>query len=76
MSESVPTSLHEEGRPRRAEIAASWYRSAMCGLDPTAAAESRLIVDVDVSGRLPQASSQILDRLAEQVDGERFSVNA
>lgn len=57
----------------RPEIAASWRRSALAGLDHSTAVEATL-ADVDASSRIMQAAAPVMKELAQQFEG--FEVGA
>ncbi|MFI9551169.1 sigma-54-dependent Fis family transcriptional regulator [Nonomuraea endophytica] len=58
----------------RPEIARSWRRSAGSGLDPGSGVAGRRLEEVDSGSRLMVAAGPVLDAVAEQLRGTRFSV--
>lgn len=53
----------------RPEIALSWKRSRMCGLDPGDTPEPTLLAPSDAAGRLLRAARPVLDELGTQLSG-------
>lgn len=58
----------------RPEIASSWQRAASTGLDPTTHPDAHLAFPVDVDSRLRVAAGPVLDDLAADLDGSRYSL--
>ena len=61
-------------RPIRQEIALSWHRSELSGLDPGAAPDIVPISDLDTASRLLRAATPVLDEIAIQIAGTGFCV--
>lgn len=59
---------------RRPEIAESWHRSILSGVDPVTAMNDREIVDVDPDSLLARVSAPVLRKLCDQIAGDRFAV--
>ncbi len=57
----------------RDPIAQSWQRAAMAGLTPGNALDHLTYSDVDTSGPLLSAASEVLDELNDQLQGTMFS---
>lgn len=58
----------------RPDIALSWQRSRLCGVDPGADLDADPHVEVDSAGRLLHAARPILDELAAQLSGTGLAV--
>jgi sigma-54 dependent transcriptional regulator, acetoin dehydrogenase operon transcriptional activator AcoR len=69
MHSSVPQC--STGDPARVEIARSWRRAELFGVDP-AAPGTPTITDVDRSSRLMLAAGPVVDELALRLDGHGF----
>ncbi|MBF6435763.1 sigma-54-dependent Fis family transcriptional regulator [Nocardia cyriacigeorgica] len=61
-------------RGPRPDIALSWQRSRLCGVDPGAGLDSDPDAEVDSAGRLLHAARPILDELATQLSGTGLAV--
>ncbi|WP_224387201.1 helix-turn-helix domain-containing protein [Pseudonocardia sp. ICBG1293] len=61
------------GSPGRADIASSWHRARMAGVDPERGGGAG-IAEVDRAGRLAVAAEPVLRALAEELADEPFSV--
>lgn len=61
--------MHE---PSRSEIAQSWQRAALSGLDPAAQVEDQELADVDRESRLLTAAAPVLDEVAAELAGTGF----
>lgn len=58
----------------REEIALSWKRSLLSGLQPTHSLDSLAVADVDRRSRLLDAAAPILDRMQNDLEGTGFCV--
>lgn len=56
----------------RPEIAQSWKRSGLCGVDPAMRYDGNPCADIDPSSQLLQAASPILDEMERQIEGTGF----
>lgn len=65
------TTGHAAMRP---EIALSWKRSALSGLEPTSTPSDDPCPDLDKSSRLLQAARPVLDEMEQQIQGTGFCV--
>lgn len=66
----LESDIGEEGE----SVVASWDRSRMAGLDPTAQMDPPMMNEVNREGRLFRAAAPILERIRSQIEGERLSV--
>ncbi|MBF6088007.1 Fis family transcriptional regulator [Nocardia cyriacigeorgica] len=58
----------------RPDIALSWQRSQLCGVDPGADLDTDPHTEVDSAGRLLHAARPVLDELAAQLSGTGLAV--
>lgn len=58
----------------RPEIALSWKRSALSGLEPSSTPTGDPCSDLDKSSRLLQAARPVLDEMEQQIQGTGFCV--
>lgn len=68
----VPTAPRDQ-RMHRPEIAASWRRSMLSGLDAGVSMDVRSIGDIDADSPFARVSLPVLDRFREQTRGHRFA---
>lgn len=66
---------HDSGAGvQRPEIAQSWRRAELAGLDPAASIHRLTHQDVDRRSRLVQAATPVLDSIADNLSGTTFTV--
>ncbi|MBF6080669.1 AAA family ATPase [Nocardia cyriacigeorgica] len=71
----VETLGHGSAAPGpRPDIALSWQRSRLCGVDPGADLDTDPHTEIDSAGRLLHAARPVLDELAAQLSGTGLAV--
>ncbi|WP_236793757.1 sigma-54-dependent Fis family transcriptional regulator [Amycolatopsis sp. GM8] len=65
---------HSRLAPVRVEIAASWRRTAQSSLPTSARLDELPVTDVDPASRLIEAARPVLDRIAGEIAGSRFTI--
>lgn len=70
----MPHRSADRGAVQRPEIALSWRRAELAGLDPAVSIHEIAHQDVDQGSRLVRAATPVLDMIAETLSGTAFSV--
>lgn len=70
----MPQRSADRGAVQRPEIALSWRRAELAGLDPAASMHEIAHHEVDPDSRLVRAAKPMLDMIAETLAGTGFSV--
>jgi transcriptional regulator of acetoin/glycerol metabolism len=63
-----------DGKELRPEIASSWRRSMLSGLNPATSVENLTVASVDRMSRLIVAATPILDHIEDELTGTNFTI--